>query len=292
MKVKKAVILAAGFGTRMLPATKAVPKEMLTLVDRPSIQYIVEELAASGIEDILIILGRGKGAVEEHFDRSFELENALINKNKSLYNELVAIAGIAKITYIRQQEMKGTGSAVLYAKNFAGSEPVVVIYPDDIMVSDIPDVPVTKQICSAYEKHGLGAVAIKEFTDEEIVKYSSLKIETLDNNTYKISDMIEKPQKHEVFSNYSILGRCVLPAKIFGILEETKPGLGGEIWLTDAMKRLAIEDGMVGVDFEGIRYDTGNKLGFLKATTEIGLMNNEVGAEYKKYLKELVSKWK
>jgi UTP--glucose-1-phosphate uridylyltransferase len=291
MKVKKAVILAAGFGTRMLPATKAVPKEMLTLVDRPSIQYIVEELAASGIEDILIVLGRGKGAVEEHFDRAPELEAALVNKSKPLYDELVNIAGLANITYVRQQTMKGTGSAVLYAKSFSAGEPVVVIYPDDIMVSST-DVPVTAQICRAYEAHGLGAAAMKAFSDEEIVKYSSLKLEPLGNNVHRITDMIEKPQKHEVFSNYSILGRCVLPAKIFRLLEETAPGLGGEIWLTDAMKRLAREDGMIGVDFEGVRYDTGNKLGFLKATTELGLMHAEVGDAYKQYLKELVSEWK
>ncbi|MCL2019329.1 MAG: UTP--glucose-1-phosphate uridylyltransferase [Oscillospiraceae bacterium] len=285
MKVKKAVILAAGFGTRMLPATKAVPKEMLNIVDKPAIQYIVEELAASEITDILIVLGRGKHAVEEHFDRIPELENALIQKNKSLYDEIVAISEIADITYVRQREIKGTGNAVLYAKTFAGSEPFVVIYPDDIMVSKTP---VTAQICRAYEKYGAGAVAMKEFSAEDIVKYSSLDAKPLDGNIYKVSDMVEKPQKHEVFTNFSILGRCVLPAKIFSLLEQTEPGLGGEIWLTDAMKRLAREEGMLGVDFEGIRYDTGNKLGFLKATTELGLQNREIGTAFKEYLKEII----
>ncbi|MCL2638603.1 MAG: UTP--glucose-1-phosphate uridylyltransferase [Oscillospiraceae bacterium] len=289
MKVKKAVILAAGFGTRMLPATKAVPKEMLTVVDRPSIQYIVEELAASGIEDILIVLGRGKSAVLEHFDRAPELEAALVNKSPPLYNELLRTANLANISYVRQQEMRGTGSAVMYAKSFAGDEPIVVIYPDDIMVADSGEPPVTAQICAAYEKHGLGAVAMKSFSDEDIMKYSSLDAKVLEDNLYKITDMIEKPQKHEVFTNYSVLGRCVLPAKIFGILEETKPGLNGEIWLTDAMKTLARAEGMVGVDFKGTRYDTGNKLGFLKAVTEIGLQNEEAGAEFKQYLKELMN---
>ncbi|MDR2531506.1 MAG: UTP--glucose-1-phosphate uridylyltransferase [Oscillospiraceae bacterium] len=288
MKVKKAVILAAGFGTRMLPATKAIPKEMLTLVNRPAIQYVVEELAASGIEDILVVLSRGKDAIPAHFDRSPELEAALIEKNKSLYDELVNITAAANISYIRQQEMKGTGNAVLYAKNFAGNEPVVVIYPDDIMVGSEP---VTKQICRAYEAHGLGAVAMKTFSDEDIMKYSSLDAKPLEGNVYKITDMIEKPQKHEVFTNFSILGRCVLPPKIFDILEETKPGLGGEIWLTDAMKSLAQSEGMLGVDFEGVRYDTGNKLGFLKATTEIALMSREIGAQFKEYLKELVGRF-
>jgi UTP--glucose-1-phosphate uridylyltransferase len=268
MKVKKAVILAAGYGTRMLPATKAVPKEMLTVVDRPSIQYIIEELAASGIEDILVVLGRGKESIQNHLD------------------------GLINVTYVRQQEMKGTGNATLYAKNFAGDEPVMVIYPDDIMVSDEGQPPVAAQICAAYEKYGLGAVAMGVFSDEDILKYSSLDAKLLGDNVYKVTDMIEKPQKHEVFTNFSVLGRCVLPAKIFGILEETPPGLNGEIWLTDAMKTLARADGMVGVDFKGTRYDTGSKLGFLKAVTEIGMQNSEVGAEFKQYLKELMDSCK
>jgi UTP--glucose-1-phosphate uridylyltransferase len=267
MKVKKAVILAAGLGTRMLPATKAVAKELLTVVDRPAIQYITEELAASGIEDVLVVISRGKEAIQNHLD------------------------GLVNATYVRQLEMKGTGNAVLYAKGFAGGDPFVVIYPDDIMVAETP---VTAQICSAFEKHGKGAVAMKKFSDADIVKYSSLKVDLLENseNIYSVTDMNEKPAPGEAFSNFSILGRCVLPAKIFAFLEETPPGLNGEIWLTDAMKRLAREDGMVGVDFEGIRYDTGNKLGFLKAVTEMGMQNGEVGGEYKAYLKDLSQKWK
>jgi len=262
MKVKKAVILAAGLGTRMLPATKAVPKELLTLVDKPAIQYITEELTASGIEDILVVISKGKEAIQNHLD------------------------GLVSATYVRQQEMKGTGNAVLYAKSFAGSDPFVVVYPDDIMVAKTP---VTAQICAAYEKHGLGAVAMKAFSDEDIVKYSSLDSKLLEDNVYKVTDMVEKPQKHEVFTNFSVLGRCVLPAKIFGILEETKPGLNGEIWLTDAMKQLARQESMLGVDFEGVRYDTGNKLGFLKAVTELGLAHEDAGAEFKQYLKGLMN---
>jgi UTP--glucose-1-phosphate uridylyltransferase len=259
MKVKKAVILAAGLGTRMLPATKAVPKELLNLADKPAIQYITEELTASGIDDILVVISRGKEAIQTHLD------------------------GLINAVYVRQLEMLGTGNAVLYAKSFAGGEPFVVVYPDDIMVAEKP---VTRQICEAYEKHGLGAVAMKKFSDEDIAKYSSLDVKPLEDNVYKVTDMVEKPQKHEILSNFSILGRCVLPAKIFGILEETKPGLNGEIWLTDAMKTLARQEGMLGVDFEGKRYDTGNKLGFLKAVVELGLQHAEVGAEFRKYLDE------
>jgi UTP--glucose-1-phosphate uridylyltransferase len=269
MKVKKAVILAAGLGTRMLPATKAVPKEMLTLVDKPAVQYITEELAASGIEDVLVVVSRGKEAVQNHLD------------------------GLVNAVYVRQPEMKGTGNAVLYARSFAGSDPFVVIYPDDIMVAASDSAPVTAQICRAFEAYGLGAVAMKEFSDEDIVRLSSLDAKPLENNIHnnihKVTDMVEKPQLHEVFTNFSILGRCVLPAKIFAILEETKPGLGGEIWLTDAMKQLARSEGMLGVDFKGVRYDTGNKLGFLKAVTELGLAHDETGAEYRRYLKELMN---
>lgn len=287
MKVKKAVILAAGFGSRMLPATKAVPKEMLTIADKPSIQYIVEELAASGISDILIVLSRGKNAVQEHFDRAPELEAALIEnpEKKALYDSIVKITSLADITYIRQPIMRGSGSAVLLAKNFAGSEPFVVVYPDDIMTGETP---VTAQICAAYEKYGLGAVAMKEFPVRDIMKYSSLDAELIEDNIYKITDMIEKPSEKEILTNFSILGRCVLPAKIFKLLEETKPGLNNEIWLTDAMKRLSNEDGMTGVDFIGKRYDTGNKLGLMKCVTEIALSHPEIGEDYKKYLKELL----
>jgi len=246
---------------------------MLTLVDRPAIEYIVDELIASGISEILVVVSRGKEAIQNH-----------------LHGIASGTAdGCSAISYVLQREMKGTGNAVLYAKNFAGSEPFVVIYPDDIMVSAEGITPVTAQICAAYEKHGRGAVAMKSFPPEDVSKYSSLKIEPLENNQYKITDMIEKPQKHEAFSNYSIMGRCVLPTKIFAVLEETEPGLNGEIWLTDAMKVLAREEGMIGVDFNGVRYDTGNKLGFLKAVTELGLRHAEGGGEFEQYLREL---WK
>ncbi|MCL2633042.1 MAG: UTP--glucose-1-phosphate uridylyltransferase [Oscillospiraceae bacterium] len=283
--MKKAIILAAGLGTRVLPATKAIPKEMLTIVDKPAIQYIVEEVASSGIEDIMIILSRGKSAIQDHFDRAPELETALLNSGKTeLHKQVIDISKLANITYIRQHEMRGTGHAVLCAERFTGSEPFVVIYGDDVILGQDP---ATAQVCRAYDEFGLGSVAIKECPDELVMKYSSLKVENIKENVYAVSDMIEKPKKQEIFSNFSILGRCVLPAEIYGILKDTKPGAGGEIQLTDAMKVLARTKGMTGVDFTGTRYDMGNKLGILQAIVETGLNHEEIGDDFKKYLKEL-----
>lgn len=288
MKVKKAVILAAGLGTRVLPATKAMPKEMLTIVDKPAIQFIVEEVVNSGITDVLIILSRGKSIVQDHFDRSPELERALQNSGKAdHYDNVVKIAGLANIKYVRQQEMKGTGNAVLYAKSFVGNEPFVVLYGDDVIIGDDP---ACGQVCRAYEQYGLGAVAAKECPPELVTRYSSLKIDPMGDNHYKVTDMIEKPKPEEIFSNFSILGRCVLPPEVFEILENTQPGAGGEIQLTDAMKHLARTQGMVAVDFTGKRYDMGNKLGILKAIVEVGLTHPEVGTDFREYLKEVSDK--
>lgn len=285
MKVKKAVIPAAGLGTRVLPVTKSMPKEMLTIVDKPAIQYIVEEAVNSGIEDILIITSRGKGVIEDHFDRSPELEVRLKASGKEKeYNEVVNIAKLANISFIRQQEMRGLGDAILHAKSFVGNEPFAVLYGDDVIMGENP---VCGQLCKAYEEYGLGAVGIKEVTVEQIQKYSSMKVDFLKNNEYKITDMIEKPKESEIMSLFSILGRCVLPAEIFGIIENTKPGAGGEIQLTDAMKELARLKGMIGVDFIGKRYDMGNKLGILEAIVETGLKHKDLGNDFRKYLKEL-----
>lgn len=285
MKVKKAVILAAGFGTRVLPATKAIPKEMLTIVDKPAIQYIVEEVSASGIKDILIVLSRGKTAVEDHFDRSPDLERQLLSSGKNdVCEEIVKIPQLAKISFVRQQEMKGTGNAVMYAKEFVGNEPFIVIYGDDVFICDDP---ATAQVCRAYEKYGKGALAVKEVSDELVVKYSSLKVSRREANVYDVSDMIEKPTLETKFSNFSILGRCVLPPSIFGILETLPTGANGEYQLTDAMKLLALNEGMVGVDFTGIRYDMGNKLGVLQAVVEVGLKHPEIGESFRRYLKEI-----
>lgn len=283
MKIKKAVIPAAGLGTRVLPASKAMPKEMLSIVDKPAIQYIVEEAAKSGIEDILIITSRGKTTVEDHFDRSPELEKKLLDSGKiDIYNEIVNITKLANITYVRQHETKGLGHAILCAKAFVGDEPFAVLYGDDVILGEKP---VCGQLCEAYEKYGKGVVGIKEVTLEQIQKYSSMKLSPLEGNRYEITDMIEKPKPEEVFSLFSILGRCVLPPRIFSILENTPYGVGGELQLTDAMKTLAREEGMVGVDFEGRRYDMGNKLGILEAIVEVGLSHPETGKAFREYLK-------
>jgi UDP-glucose pyrophosphorylase len=286
MKITKAVIPAAGLGTRVLPASKAVPKEMLMIVDKPAIQYIVEEAVASGITDILIITSRGKSVMEDHFDRSPELERRLEDGNKLEILETVKkISSLANISFIRQPEQKGLGHAMMYAKSFAAGEPFAVLYGDDVIIDKPGFSPVTKQLCDAYEEYGKGAVGIKEVSLEAIQKYSSMKTAPLRDNIYAIDDMIEKPSAEEVFSLYSILGRCVLPPEIFEILENTAPGAGGEIQLTDAMKTLSNTKGMVGVDFVGTRYDMGNKLGILQAIVEVGLTHPEVGAGFKEYLK-------
>lgn len=283
MKIKKAVIPAAGLGTRVLPASKAMPKEMLPIVDKPAIQYIVEEAVKSGIEDILIITSRGKTTVEDHFDRAPELEQKLLASGKTqVYEEMLAISRLANIQYVRQKETKGLGHAVLCAKAFVGSDPFAVLYGDDVILSETP---VCKQLCDAYEKYQLGVVGIKEVSTEQIMKYCSLKTEPMEDQLFKVTDMVEKPSLEQIISHYAILGRCVLPPEIFGILENTAPGAGGEIQLTDAMKCLARQQGMIGLDFEGTRYDMGNKLGILQAIVEVGLHHKEIGEDFRQYLK-------
>lgn len=288
MKIKKAVITAAGYGTRMLPATKSMPKEMLPILDKPAIQYNVEECVKAGITDILIILSRGKHVVEDHFDRSPDLERQLLNNGKNeLYNELVKIASMANITYVRQAEQLGLGHAVLCAKSFAGNEPFAVLYGDDVIMGEDP---VIGQLCRAYEKYGKGVVGIKEVSAEDVMKYSSMKLEQLDDGLFEISDMIEKPAPEQIFSNYAILGRCVLPAEIFDILEHTHYGRNNELQLTDAMRTLALKEKMIGVDFTGTRYDMGNKLSALKASIEVGLSRTETKDGLRDYIKELAAK--
>lgn len=287
--IRKAIIPAAGLGTRVLPASKAVPKEMLTIVDKPAIQYIVEEAVAAGITDILIITNRGKGVIEDHFDHSFELERLLEQRGgkEDVLNELKSVAKMANIYFIRQKEAKGLGHAVLCAKSFVKDEPFAVLYGDDVIIND--EKPVVGQVIDAFEKHGKCAVGIKEVTPEQIVKYSSMKVENIENNVYAIDDMIEKPSLDKVFSLYSILGRCVLTPDIFDVLETIPNGAGGELQLTDAMAEIARRDGMVGVDFDGIRYDMGNKFGILKANIEVGLKHPEVKDELKDFIKKIVT---
>ena len=285
MKIRKAIIPAAGLGTRVLPASKSMPKEMLPIVDKPAIQYIVEEAVKSGITDILIITNRGKGIIEDHFDHSIELENMLEKRGRTdTLNELDALANMANIYYLRQKETRGLGDAVLRAKEFVGDEPFAVLYGDDVIIGEIPT---TSELLEAYEKYGKSVVGIKEVSDEAICKYCSLSVEKLNGNTYTVSDMIEKPKPEEKLSNFSILGRCVLESEIFEILERTPLGAGNELQLTDAMREIAKTKGMIGVDFSGTRYDMGNKFGILKANIEVGLKHPEVSAELKAYIKEI-----
>ena len=287
MKIKKAIIPAAGLGTRVLPASKSCPKEMLPIVDKPAIQYIVEEAVKSGITDILIITNRGKGVIEDHFDHSVELENILKARGREdTLKELQNLCDMANIYYIRQKETKGLGDAVLRAKEFVGDEPFAVLYGDDVIIGDVP---ATSELIEAYEKYGKSVVGIKEVSDEQVLKYCSLAVEKLEDKTYAVSDMIEKPKPHEVISNFAILGRCVLESEVFEILERTPLGAGGELQLTDAMREIAQTRGMTGVDFSGTRYDMGNKFGILKANIEVGLTHPETKDELKAFIKQLAN---
>lgn len=286
MRITKAVIPAAGFGTRVLPATKNIPKEMFPIVDKPTIQYIVEEAVAAGITDILIITNRGKGLMEDHFDRSPELEHILEKGGKTEFLEVVkGISQLANISFIRQQEMKGLGHAVLKAKSFVGNEPFAVLFGDGVIVSKTPCI---EQLIDCYGEFGDGVLGVKKVDEKDIHKYGSLKVENLHDNVFKCTDMKEKPKtKEEVLSLYSILDRCVLPPDIFEILERTEPGVGGEIQLTDAMREIAVTRGMTAVEFEGKRYDMGNKFGILQAQIEVGLQHPETKEQLAAYIKEL-----
>ena len=286
LNVKKAIIPAAGLGTRVLPVSKSTPKEMLGIVDKPAIQYIVEEAVLSGITDIMIVTSRGKTTVEDHFDRSPELEEILVQRgDRNRLNQVLSVSNLANIVYVRQKKALGLGNAVLCAKAFVGNEPFAVLYGDDVIKYDKP---VCKQLCEVYDEYGLGVLGIKKLDKEQILRCSSLKLQNLSKNVFKVFDMIEKPKSNEIISLYSILGRCVLPPKIFSILEVIKPGVGGELQLTDAMKVLAQEDGMMGVDFDGRCFDMGSKLGILKANVEFALEHEELKNDFKTYLKELV----
>lgn len=285
-KVKKAVIPAAGLGTRVLPASKSMPKEMLPIVDKPAIQYIVEEAAAAGIEDILIITNRGKGIIEDHFDHSIELEERLAASGKTdMLEEVQRLSHLANIHYIRQRETKGLGHAVACARAFVGNEPFAVLYGDDVIIGKNS---ACGQLCRVYEEFGQSVVGIKEVTPEQVLRYCSLAVEPVHDNIYRVSDMIEKPKPEQVISLFAILGRCVLTPDVFDILDRTAPGAGGEIQLTDAMRELARAGRMMGIDYEGTRYDMGNKLGILQANCEVALARPDLGPDFAAYLKELV----
>lgn len=287
MKVTKAVIPAAGLGTRVLPATKSMPKEMLPIVDKPAIQYIVEEAVHAGITDILIITNRGKGLIEDHFDRVPELEAKLNHggpEKEAVLQQVIDISHLANIHFVRQKETRGLGHAVNCARSFVGNDPFAVLYGDDVIIGEDP---ACAQLIRAYEEFGLGVLGVNEVSREAITKYSSLKVEPIHDNYYKCTDMIEKPTPDKILSLFSILGRCVLTPDIFDILDKTDPGAGGEIQLTDAMRTLAREKGMVAVDFTGKRYDMGNKLGIMQASVEVALNHPQIGADFRAYLKEI-----
>ena len=287
MKIRKAIIPAAGFGTRVLPATKNLPKEMLPIVDKPTIQYIVEEAVAAGITDILIITSRGKTLMADHFDYTPELEYALEKSGKDeMLRQVREIAELADISFIRQKEMKGLGHAVLKAKSFVGDEPFAILFGDGVI--DCDGTPAIKQLIDAYGEYGEGVLGVKKVPEEDIHKYGSLKVENLHDNVFKCTDMVEKPQKKEdVLSLYSITDRVVLPPSIFEILERTKPGAGGEIQLTDAMKEIAVTKGMTAVEMEGNRFDMGNKFGILQANIIMGLKHPETKEQWKEYIQNL-----
>ena len=287
MKVTKAVIPAAGLGTRVLPATKAQPKEMLVIVDKPSLQYIVEELVESGIKDIIIVTGRNKNSIEDHFDHSYELEDTLKKNNKNTLLEKVEdISSMANICYVRQNHPKGLGHAILKAKSFVGDEPFVIALGDDIVYNDIP---VAKQLIDNYSKYGYSIVGCQEVKESDVSKYGIVKpLLSLDEKTVEMEDFIEKPSVDEAPSKLACLGRYLLTPKIFDYLEKTEPGKGGEIQLTDAIVAM-MKDGekVLAYNFEGKRYDIGNKFGLLKANIEFGLRNEETREELLEYLKSI-----
>ena len=288
MKVKKAVILAAGLGTRMLPATKSVPKELFPIVDKPALQYLVEEIKASGIEDILIIISRGKTLIEDHFDYAPELEDRLRQggaAKEAALKQVRDIAELANIVYTRQKVMLGTGHALLLAKDFVGNEPFAVLYGDDVIMNDRH--PVVGQLVDVYEKYGKSVVGVQEVPEELVMKYCTLDVTKVEDRLYDVSDMIEKPKKEEIISCFSVLGRIILTPDVFDYLDKTPYAANGELQLTDTMKLMSQDGNMMALDFEGTRYDMGNKLGVMQAQVETALKHSEIGEDFREYLKEI-----
>ncbi|NME63986.1 UTP--glucose-1-phosphate uridylyltransferase GalU [Clostridium cadaveris] len=286
MTVNKAIIPAAGLGTRFLPATKAQPKEMLPIVDKPTLQYIIEEAVNSGIEEILIITGRNKKSIEDHFDRSVELELELESKGKmELLEEVRKISNMVNIHFIRQKEPKGLGHAIHCAKTFIGNEPFAVLLGDDIVYSEKPCL---KQMIDAYDEYKTTILGVQEVPHEDVSKYGVVDGLHIEDRVYKVKDLVEKPAVDEAPSDMAILGRYIINPGIFEILEHTKPGKGGEIQLTDALKELATKEAMYAYNFEGRRYDVGDKQGFLEATVEYALRRDDLKDNFLKYLKNIV----
>lgn len=286
-KVRKAVIPVAGLGTRFLPFTKAVPKEMLPIVDTPTIQHIVREAVDSGIEEILFITNRGKVSIENHFDHSFELEYALKKSGKDDDLEMLNdITKMAKFFYIRQNETKGLGHAIYKAKEFIGDEPFAVLLGDDIVYN--PEEPVTGQLIQKFNETGKTIIGCQRVPIEQINKYGSINAKQLDERTYDVNWCVEKPKPEEAPSDVAILGRYVFTSKIFDYIEKTEPGVGGEIQITDAIDMMAKSEGLFAYIFHGRRYDVGNKQGFLEATVEYALRDEQLRDEFREYLKKII----
>ena len=289
MKVTKAIIPAAGLGTRFLPATKAQPKEMLPIVDKPTLQYIIEEAVDSGIEEILIITGRNKQSIEDHFDKSIELELELEKKGKDDLLKMVRrISDMVNIHYIRQKEPKGLGHAIYCARSFIGNEPFAVMLGDDVVDAETPCLAQMIQVYNEYKTTVLG---VQEVPRSEVDKYGIIDGKAIEERIYKVKDLVEKPSPDESPTNIAILGRYIISPQIFEILEHTAPGKGGEIQLTDALRTLVSQEAMYAYIFEGKRYDAGDKMGFLQATVEFALKREDLHEPFMKYLKELTKKY-
>jgi UTP--glucose-1-phosphate uridylyltransferase len=286
MKVKKAIIPAAGLGTRFLPATKAMPKEMLPIVDKPTIQYIVEEAVRSGIEDIIIVTGKGKRAIEDHFDYSLELEQNLFKKGKlTLLEEVQKPSKLVDIHYIRQKEPKGLGHAIWCARKFIGNEPFAVLLGDDIVKSDSPCL---KQLIDQYNEQHSSIIGVQQVPEDQVSRYGIIDGKQLSERLYSVSDLIEKPKQQESPSNVAIMGRYILSPEIFDLLENQKPGAGGEIQLTDAIAELNRIQGVYAYEFEGTRYDVGEKLGFIKTTIDFALQRQDLKYDLLDYLTQIL----
>ncbi|MCR4891909.1 MAG: UTP--glucose-1-phosphate uridylyltransferase GalU [Lachnospiraceae bacterium] len=285
MKVRKAVIPAAGLGTRFLPVTKAQAKEMLPIVDKPTIQYIIEEAAAAGVEDIIVVTGRNKRSIEDHFDRSIELEMELEKGGKEELLKIArAIPEIANIHFIRQKQPLGLGHAVLTASHFIGDEPFAVLLGDDVVISKKPCLQQMVEVFSEYKTSILG---VQKVSEDVVHKYGIVDCKPVDDRVFKVKDLVEKPPREEAPSNVAILGRYILTPAVFSYLETQEKGAGGEIQLTDALRRLAHDEAMYAYVFKGHRYDVGSKIGFLQANIEFGLRNPEISEEFKDYLDAL-----
>ena len=285
MKIRKAVVTAAGWGTRFLPATKAQPKEMLPLVDQPIIQYVIEEAVASGIKQIIIVTAIGKRAIEDHFDRSFELEYILQKKgNTELLQKLQNISELADISYIRQKEQLGLGHAILVTRELIGDEPFAVFLPDDLIHARVPAM---KQMIEVYNRYKHSVIAVQPVAKEDTEAYGIIKPKQLEDRLYKVLSLVEKPEPKDAPSNLAIVGRYILTPEIFGMLDKTSPGKGGEIQLTDGLKLLLKKQPIYAYQFKGTRYDTGMPLGFLKASVEFALNRPDIGAMFKEYLRQL-----